>query len=248
MKKHTLLLISCISICLVLAGCGGKQPDASGQELPEVTEKPAEMTAAATAAQAADVQEVPVEAKIPESEAASLQDPVMEWWELYNPNGFDTVTAKITNPNNVAVDTYYDLVFYKDGQEVGRLESCANNTIRPGESQLVWANYDVPRSSDVDDVRMENVETCETLYPAIGGTAEYKGIIDGEFCCDFKLDSKPTLATFEFLLYNDQNGNGKFDKGEIVVTEFLTSMEQEGRVSGDIVDYPTDCEIYFFAY
>ena len=28
----------------------------------------------------------------------------MEWRELYNPNGLDTVTAVISNPNDVPID------------------------------------------------------------------------------------------------------------------------------------------------
>ena len=52
----------------------------------------------------------------PSEENISLKEPIMEWCELYNPNGFNTITCVVSNPNNVDIDFTYDLVFYKDGQ------------------------------------------------------------------------------------------------------------------------------------
>lgn len=230
MKKISLILIGCLILGLLLTGCGESDSGSDSKETTAVAETtiPEETTPAAL---------------------AELAAPVMEWWELYNPNGFDTFTAVIKNTNSIPVDVSYDLVYYKDGEEVGRSEYFTNFSILPGKKDIIWANFDIPKSEDVDDVKMENVTVTEATYGAIDGNYEYLGIDGNEALFNFEFDSKPTLATITFLLYNDNNGNGQCDKGEIVITSIAPLMEKSGTVSfdTDVVPY-TDYEVYFSAY
>ncbi len=182
-------------------------------------------------------------------DSEELASPVMEWWELYNPNGFDTFTGVIYNPNNTPVDVTYDLVYYKGGKEVARSEGWFCHGILSKGKHLAWGNWDIPKSSDADDVKLENVIVSEAYYKPIDGKYEYVGTTDGVAFFDFTFDSKPTLATITFLLYSDKNGNKKFDKGEIVVTSTDSLMEKTGRVSFSTAGYDwTDYEVYFSAY
>lgn len=233
MKKRILLLTGCLMICLLLAGCGGTTGDVQGVQNDTVVQ-------GSTKSMGND----PVN-----DHPAELAVPVMEWWELYNPNGFDTLTAVISNPNDVPIDVSYDLVYYKDGAEVARNEYYSNFSILPGHQDIIWANYDIPKSTDVDDVKMENVTVSESYDTPIDGKYEYIGTTDGEAYFDFTFESKPTLATIWFVLYSDKNQNGQFDQGEIVVTSTASLMEQTGRVSfeTDVYSY-TDYEVFFTAY
>ena len=233
MKKRILLLTGCLMICLLLAGCGSTTDDV--QDVQNYT-----AVQGSTGAMGND----PVN-----DHPAELAAPVMEWWELYNPNGFDTLTAVISNPNDVPIDVSYDLVYYKDGAEVARNEYFSNFSILPGHKDIIWANYDIPKSTDADDVKMENVTVSESYDTPIDGKYEYIGTTDGEAYFDFTFESKPTLATIWFVLYSDKNQNGQFDPGEIVVTSTASLMEQTGRVSfeTDVFSY-TDYEVFFTAY
>lgn len=184
-----------------------------------------------------------------QEENAKLEDPSMEWWELYNPNGFNTVTAKITNHNKIAIDVSYDLVFYKNGKEVSRIEDCLNESIAPEHEDIIWANFDVPSSAEADDVKMENIQTTETIYEPVEGSYEYLGVVDGEAQYKFKFKKPIEIATVWFLEYNDNNKNGKFDKGEIVVANLNSLLEQEDIANTDIDIFPsTNRDIIFKAY
>ena len=88
----------------------------------------------------------------PEEENISLKDPIVEWCELYNPNGFDTITCVISNPNKVDIDFTYDLVFYKDGKEVSRQEDWSKYQISSKHDDVIWGNVGIPNSIDVDEV------------------------------------------------------------------------------------------------
>lgn len=233
MKKRILLLTGCLMICLLLAGCGSTTDDVQDVQNDTAVQ-------GSTGAMGND----PVN-----DHPAELAAPVMEWWELYNPNGFDTLTAVISNPNDVPIDVSYDLVYYKDGAEVARNEYFSNFSILPGHKDIIWANYDIPKSTDADDVKMENVTVSESYDTPIDGKYEYIGTTDGEAYFDFTFESKPTLATIWFVLYSDKNQNGQFDPGEIVVTSTASLMEQTGRVSfeTDVFSY-TDYEVFFTAY
>lgn len=181
--------------------------------------------------------------------AAELKAPVMNWWELYNPNGFDTLTAELYNPNDIAVDVCYDLVYCKDGTEVARSEYFASFSMLPGQKALVWANDGIPKKEDADTIRMENVTVTEAAYPPVNGTYEDLGVTDGKRFFEFTFDETPTLANIMFLLYSDSNGNGQFDKGEIVVTSTAALTEQIGTVSFETEVYAyTDYIVYFTAY
>ena len=182
------------------------------------------------------------------NENLKLIAPVLEWWELYNPNGFDTVTAIIRNDNNVAIDVSYDLVYYKNDKEVARSEDFSNFSILPNRNDVIFANFDIPKAEEVDEVKMENVIVTEAYYGAIDGKYKYLGAKDGEARFKFEFEKKPTLANITFILYNDKNGNKKCDKGEIVVTSSDSIMEQIGEVSFDTEGYVyTDYEVHFVA-
>ena len=183
------------------------------------------------------------------SETGELTAPRLEWWSLYNPNGFDTVTGIITNTNTEPIDVSYDLVYYKNGIEVARSEDFANFDIMAGKKAIIWGNYDIPRAADVDDIKMENVIVTKSTHSPIDGKYTYAGIVDGEAIFDFEFDQEPTLATIHVLLYNDENGNKQCDKDEIVVAPQYSLMEKTGRISldTDVFDY-TDFEVYFTAY
>lgn len=234
MKKIGLLMVGVLMVSLLLAGCG---KSGGGTEGPKETTAPA-------ATEPVGTKEENVT-----NTSSELVAPAMEWWDLYNPNGFDTFTAVIKNTNSVPVDVSYDLVYYKDGKEIGRSEYFTNFSILPGKKDIIWANFDIPKSEDVDDVKMENVTVTEATYGAIDGKYEYLGTDGNEALFNFEFDSKPTLATITFLLYNDNNGNGQCDKGEIVITSIAPLMEKSGTVSfdTDVFSY-TDYEVYFTAY
>ena len=163
----------------------------------------------------------------PEEENISLKDPIVEWCELYNPNGFDTITCVISNPNKVDIDFTYDLVFYKDGKEVSRQEDWSKYQISSKHKDIIWGNHDIPKSIDVDEVKMENITVSKSYYESIDAEIKYIETIDDEAYFSVKHDKKPTLSNITFLLYNDKNKNKKCDKGEAVVTSNADTMEKE---------------------
>lgn len=190
---------------------------------------------------------IPTENPGPETQ---LKEPTMDWWELYNFGGFDYFTAAVTNPNAVSIDITFDVVFFKDGVEVLRQAEWSSFNIMPGCKEIIWSNYDIPKSVDVDDVRLENFYVSESYYPSIDGHYEYAGILNGnQATFNFTFDETPTLATITFVLYNDNNANGKFDKGEIVCIPVASLMEQTGSVyfDTDVTPY-TNYEVFFNAY
>jgi len=179
----------------------------------------------------------------------ALQEPVLEWWDVYAPTGYNTVTALIKNPNDYAIDTEFDLVFYKDGSEVDRVEHCKNGSIAPGAEDVVWENIGVPDSADVDEMRLENVLVSITTRPPVEGSYEYKGVIDGMACYDFVFEKDVEVAAISLVQYNDYNGNGQLDQGEIVVVNTGSLLKKEGTVSYEADAFEsTDCAVYFKAY
>lgn len=185
----------------------------------------------------------------PEEENISLKDPIVEWCELYNPNGFDTITCVISNPNKVDIDFTYDLVFYKDGKEVSRQEDWSKYQISSKHKDIIWGNHDIPKSIDVDEIKMENITVSKSYYESIDAEIKYIETIDDEAYFSVKHDKKPTLSNITFLLYNDKNKNKKCDKGEVVVTSNADTMEKEDKVSFITEGYDyTDYEIYYNAY
>ena len=182
-------------------------------------------------------------------ENISLKDPIVQWCELYNPNGFDTITCVISNPNKVDIDFTYDLVFYKDGKEVSRQEDWAKFQISSKHKDIIWGNHDIPKSIDVDEIKMENITVSKSYYESIDAEIKYIETIDDEAYFSVKHDKKPTLSNITFLLYNDKNKNKKCDKGELVVTSIADTMEKEDKVSFVTEGYDyTDYEIYYNAY
>ncbi|MBQ0037211.1 MAG: hypothetical protein KBS74_00905 [Clostridiales bacterium] len=250
MLKRMLSLILALLMCLSLAACGNGTNSGNEDAAPESSTQAID----GTTDDGQDLQDETVVQGETVNDAvddrtAELTAPIMEWWELYNPNGFDTVTAVISNPNDVPIDVTYDLVYYKDGEEVARNESFCNSAILPSHKDIIWANADIPASTDADDIKMENITVSKSYYAPIDGTYEYVGTTDGKAYFDFAFESKPTLATITFLLYSDDNKNGQFDQGEIVVTSIASLTEQTGSVYFETSGYSyTDYEVFFTAY
>ncbi len=183
-----------------------------------------------------------------ENRTVALKEPKLDWWEIYNPNGFNTLTAAITNLNKEAIDVSYDVVYYKDSKEVARSEHITNIGVMPGKQDVTWSDYNIPESSDVEEVKLENMKVSKTSHTPITGKYEHVGKEDGKELFDFTFDKKPTLATITFLLYNDKNKNQQFDKGEIVTTCVTSLTEQTGRVYFEPAGYDyTDYEVFFNA-
>ena len=182
-------------------------------------------------------------------EIIKLKDPIVEWCQLYNPNGFDTITCVISNSNKVDIDVTYDLVYYKDGKEVARNEDFTNFSVSSKHNDVIWANVDIPKSMDVDEVKMENIKVLESQYKSIDAEIKYLETVDDEAYFQVKHDKKPTLSNIIFLLYNDENKNKKCDKGELVVVSIADASEKEDKVSFVTSGYNyTDYEIYYNAY
>lgn len=182
-------------------------------------------------------------------ETIKLKDPILEWCQLYNPNGFDTVTGIVSNPNDVDIDITYDLVYYKDGIEVARSESFSNFNISPKHSDVIWANYDIPKKEDVDEIKMENIFVTKSYKKSIDAEYSYEETIEHDAIYNFKFKEEPEVAYVWFLLYNDNNKNKKCDEGELVITSTDTTFEKEAKLSYEVdgIEYEK-VEIYYNAY
>lgn len=220
MKKKSLLLLVVLIFCLLITACGNES---------------------VTLEENNDTNSV--------DSGSEFKSPEIEWWELYNPNGFDTVTVLISNPNDIAIDVTYDLVYYKDGKEVSRSEGFSNFSILPNHKDIIWANNDIPKSSDVDDIKLENVTVVEAYEKPIDGVIELDGI--GTECELYFLpilDEVPSYLSAWFVFYNDLNGNDMFDKGEILLVDNGSVNTEDRWICIDPVENYTDVDVYFTAY
>lgn len=237
MKKfiYILLIIFLVSGLFLLTGCTNKENNADENKTVN--------------------NENLIAVKENDEESESLKDPTLEWYQLYNPNGFDTITGVISNPNNVDIDITYDLVFYKDGKEVARQEAWSNFQVSPKHNDVIWGNVDIPKASDVDEVKMENIIVEKAYEEAIDAEIKYVETIGNKAYFSVKHDKKPILDTITLFLYNDKNKNKKCDKGELVITDTksVTEIEDKFDVYTDVVGsvYGVDFneyEIYYNAY
>lgn len=229
--KKVRISIMFLLLCILLVGCS-KGSENTSQDVTSQTN------------------EIVLEGNQTQDEANNeieFVSPTIEWWDIYNPNGFDTFTALISNPNNIAIDVSYDLVFYKNNTEVSRLEYCLNESIAANNKDIIWANFDIPNSEEVDDVKLENVLVSETHYTPINGTFDLDKEENGEAYYNFKFVAAPEIATVHFLFYVDSNNNNKCDKGEIVLDDIQSLLVQEGQLI-TLSDPNAKCEIYFKAY
>lgn len=216
MKKRIVLFICFLITCILLVGCGN---EISEPITPETIDESGNTTIG----------------------QSDLKFPDMKYWDLYNPNGFDTFTAIVYNPNNVDIDISYDLVFLKDEVMVSKIEGCYNGSVSPNSEDIIWINYNVPSADKVDSVKMENVVINESLYTPIPCKYEFEGIIDNKICYNYSFEKPLSSGLVNFLLYNDNNGNNMCDDGEIVVVEQSSILGQTGTVSYDLdVFYATN--------
>lgn len=185
------------------------------------------------------------------SSNTSLKDPVIEWCQVYNPNGFNTVTCLVDNPNKEDIDITYDLVYYKDNKEVARSEDFANFNISNTHPDVIWANYGIPKPEDVDDVKMEVKYVGKSYNKSIDMEYKDAGVNDRYHYYDVSFKSKPTVATVWFFLYYDYNKNGKLDKGELDVTSIFNAEGQKDKASFETNvwgDHYNAVEIFYNAY
>lgn len=248
MKKFMSAAVCAAVFCLSLTGCGQE----TGKEYSENIDYAVNETVNA-GNDAATVEKFESDGE-PESpdgdvEASDLKEPELLWCQLYNPNGFNTVTGLIYNPNSVDIDISYDLVFFKDGKEVRREEAYSSNNIGAGSTDVLWANWELPNPEDVDDIKMENVYVGKAYTPNINGSYVLDHEDDDEVYYKFSFDSRPMLTDIWFVFYNDDNKNGQPDNGEIVVTEYHGLIGDEDTVSytKGIYNY-SDVSMYFRAY
>ena len=217
MRKISRVFAVCAAVFLLFTGCGGaKTSDSSATETTATEEY-----------------------------TTGLKAPEMLWWKLYNPNGFDTITAVIRNPNHVAIDVSYDLVYYKNGAEVARNEDFCGFSIMPEKQDVVWGNFDIPKAEDVDNVQLENVTVTETYYPPIDGKYTIVSGQNGKKFAEFTFDSDPTIANISVLFYNDYNKNEQCDKEELAEVGIYSITDKTDRVEL-LVGY--DYDVYFTAY
>lgn len=248
MRKITgIFLITALVACFAFAGCKGKPVVEEPVSSVSASEDPVEdytqvETPVSSVEEAPEVLE---EMENPDE----LKDPVLLWCDLYNPNGFNTVTGLVSNPNSVDVDIVYDLVFYKDGAEVYRGESFGNYNIAANATDVIWENWDLPNPEDVDEIKMENIYVNPAYYPAVKGSIEKDHEDDSTAYYKFAFEKDPTLANVWFLLYNDNNKNGQLDGGEIVVACYDSVSEDDDFVSYEKGGYAyTDVAVYYNAY
>lgn len=177
-----------------------------------------------------------------------LKDPVLKWCQVYNPNGFNTITCVLSNPNDVDIDVSYDLVYYKDGEEVARSEYYTNFQVSPKHDDVIWGNVGIPSPSKVDEVKMENITVTPASRDSIEADIKYLESVDGSMYFSVKHKEDIEINYITFFLYNDINKNKKCDEGELVVTSSDSVLDKEGKVSFDIEGYEyTDYEIFYNA-
>lgn len=248
MRKITsILLTAALAACFVMTGCKGKPDIEDPVVSASVASDPVEDYTQAETVPSLEGDIIPEDADFVDSDA--LKDPVFLWCDLYNPNGFNTVTGLFTNPNSVAVDITYDLVFYKDGVEVYRGAEYGAFNIAPNATGIIWENWDLPNPEDVDEIKMENIYVFEAYYPSVSGSFEKDREDDSDVYYKFSFEKEPTLANIWFLFYNDKNGNGQPDGGETVVTSYSSIIGDQTEVSYEKggFDY-TDVAVYYDAY
>lgn len=150
------------------------------------------------------------------SSTVALKDPEIVWYQVYNPNGFETFTAELHNPNSVPIDASFDVIFYDaEGSELARLDYFYANSVSPTHNDIVWSNDSIPNHEKVDHCEFEFTYTGETYYPPVDGTYEFTGNEGNHSCYKFTFDEPIYDAYAFFVLYNDNNGNGRPDGGEV---------------------------------
>lgn len=260
MKKTLLRITSILLACALLAGCSSdksettkkKKTKKTSKETSEVTDPTEDPTDETPDTSDFSETETPTSLTPDDTDAQmAFLDPEIKWWQLYNPNGFDTFTGIMYNPNNVPIDVSYDLVFYKDGQEVSRSEDWSNFSIDAFGESVMWGNWEIPVAEDVDEVKMENIRVGESYYPPVKAKWEFTEEVDNKTYFNFEFEKKITAATIWFFLYNDYNGNGRCDAGELDSTSIASLTEQKGTVYFEthvMGDNYTAYEVFYAAY
>lgn len=177
-----------------------------------------------------------------------LKEPIMTFCQLYNPNGFNTVTGFLKNPNNVDIDVSYDIVFYKDGNEVHR-DNYMNCNISPNHEDIIWGNYGLPNPEEVDEIKLENMEVSPSNYESIDAKIELNRVDDSKAYYDCVFAKEIEMANIWFVLYNDTNKNDEVDEGEIVGTSVhsLINGENEAYFETNVTPYEK-VKVYYNAY
>ena len=177
-------------------------------------------------------------------EENNLKEPEVEWCKLYNPNGYNTLTCLIKNNNDIDIDYYYDVEFYKDGKKVepknlDEYENWQNLSIEPGKEALVWYNHELPSANEVDEVRLVNGVVNEAYSPSISST--YKKVREeGRYIYyNIKANKIGNGTAVWVMYYNDNNNDKKVQKNELVVCGLynVKSKDDEIAIETGVYDY-----------
>lgn len=193
----------------------------------------------------------PGESKPVYVDPTDVKEPVIDFWEIYNPNGIITFSAVLSNPNAFDIDITFDVVYYKNGKEVARSNDWWANSMSPSHGTLIWGNWEIPKPAEVDEVRLDVSYVGAACSPAIETKYKLAETTASQAFYDFTFASEPSVITVWFALYNDSNGNGRLDKGEIVTCWLESSssgdLKQRFSHDTDFTSY-TNVEVYYNVY
>lgn len=231
MKRLAALIALLLALCLVLTGCGGNgghggDDGHGGYDNPDYGDED------------------------------TIKDPVIDWWKVYIDTAKNKcVTVQVSNPNNFPIQFSYDLVFYKDNQVVQTESFWAMTGLAPDKPGIIYGDYKMPSPSEVDDVRLENIQATKFEWRLIEGTFTETFIERGQQYFDIKFPEKPDSTEIWAVLYNDTNNDGKVQAEEFVamgaLAFFDSIYEQEGELTLPLPDdgfMYTDYQIYCLAF
>lgn len=149
-----------------------------------------------------------------------LATPEIIAWRVYELNEWlgPAFQCVFSNPNDVAISVTCDVVLYKDGNEVFRIEDVNEECIAPGQAGSAGEITEDAGlyEGDVDEARLVNMKVTTSQYTPINATITYDKTQYSLRYFNYEFDGEPTNVEVYFVTYNDTNGNGKLDQGEAV--------------------------------
>lgn len=228
--KKIFIMLFIVALCLMLTGCGTKTPNDSdsGNMNNEYTDY----------------------------EEEKIKEPVVDWWKMYkNTNKTNCVTLQVSNPNNFPIQFSYDLVYYKNNEVVKTENKWAMTGIDALGTGIIYGDIKIPSSSEVDNVKLENIEVSKFEWKTLKSTFK-KSFIDNEVqYFDAEFSEKPSHTEIWVVLYSDNNKDKKVQADEFVqmglLAPFVNILEEKGQIHiptpSERIMY-TDYQIYCFAF